>query len=533
MKKAIYTLAIFAGAMFAASSCVSLDTPPYGSEADVTFWAENEQAAFATLNTCYGRFYSIGHMLESEVGTDDAYGKGVTSQEPMARGSLTTDNSYVKGMWDGYYAGIRTCNELLNNIDRVPAEFVSKELRARYVAEATVIRASHYFELAARWGDVPYTEKVLSVQESKEIARTPYAEVMKHVTDALEGVLAEGALPASYPAGDRGRITSGAAKALLAKVYLFQNNYDKVRTLTQEIMDSHTYDLYPDYEKLFTVDAENNVEIILDVQYSPVSREWNMRSVGFLPPSMGGYCSFGPTQELVDSYIMLNGKGIKEAGSGFDKNNEFANRDPRLKMSIIYDGNSYATRDGDYVIETTNPESRDAYGTTSDVTPTGYYLRKWYDKKEYVSSTTAATINAIIIRYADILLMNAEAHAELGSMDATVWNNTVKKIRERAGFTEAGALNYPSGDVKEIIRNERRCELAFEGHRQKDIIRWRIAEKVLNGYAHGFYTGAASGTDNGYVRLEKREFNAAKHYLWPIPQKERDLNSNLTQNLNW
>lgn len=533
MKKALYTLAICAGAMFAASSCVSLETPPYGSESDATFWTENENAAFATLNSCYTRFYSIGQMLESESGTDNAYGKGVSSQEPVARGSLTTDNSYIKGMWDGFYAGIRTCNELLTNIDRVPESSLSAELRARYIAEARVIRASHYYELASRWGDVPYTEKVLSVNESREIARTPYVEVMHNVTTTLEAVLESNALPASYGAGDRGRITCGAAKALLAKVYLFMGNYEKVRDLTDEIMTSHTYELYPSYEGLFTVDAEYNKEIILDVEYAPVSREWNMRSIGFIPPSMGGYCSFGPTQELVDSYIMLNGKGIKEEGSGFDKNNEFDNRDPRLKMTIIYNGNSYATANGDYVVDTVTPDSRDAYSTTSDVTPTGYYLRKWYDKKSYVSSTTSASINAIIIRYADILLMNAEAHAELGSMNATVWDKTIKPIRQRAGFTEAGALNFPSGNVKEIIRNERRCELAFEGQRQKDIIRWRIAENVLNGYAHGLYTGAAVGTDQGYVKLENRQFDPAKHYLWPIPQKERDLNTNLTQNPNW
>lgn len=533
MKKALYILAVCTSAMYAASSCVSLETPPYGSESDATFWTENEQAAFATLNTCYTRFYSIGQMLESESGTDNAYGKGVSSQEPIARGSLTTDNSYIKGMWDGFYAGIRTCNELLNNIDKVPASVLGADLRARYIAEASVIRASHYYELASRWGDVPYTESVLSVAESKKIARTPYAEVMKHVTDAIEKVLKDEALPASYGAGDCGRITSGAAKALLAKVYLFQGNYEKVRDLTQEIMDTKIYSLYPDYEKLFTVEAEYNSEIILDVEYSEVSREWNMRSIGFIPPSMGGYCSFGPTQELVDSYIMLNGKGIKEAGSGFDRNNEFANRDPRLKMSIIYNENSYATRNGENIIDTVSPESRDAYNTTSDVTPTGYYLRKWYDKKEYVSSTTSASINAIIIRYADILLMNAEAHAELGTMNASVWNNTVRPIRQRAGFTESGALDFPSADVKEVIRNERRCELAFEGQRQKDIIRWRIAEKVLNGYVHGLYTGAAVGTDNGYVRLENRQFDPEKHYLWPVPQKERDLNSNLTQNFKW
>ena len=130
--------------------------------------------------------------------------------------------------------------------------------------------------------------------------------------------------------------------------------------------------------------------------------------------------------------------------------------------------------------------------------------------------------------------MNAEAYAELGQMSETIWNKTIKPIRQRAGFTEASALDYnASADIKEVVRNERRCELAFEGSRYKDIIRWKIAENVLNGNVHGLYTGAAVGTDNGFVVLETRNFDASKHYLWPIPQKDRDINKNLDQNPNW
>lgn len=529
MKKVIYTLALGAGVLFGTASCVSLDTPPYGSESDLTFWTENEQAAFATLNSCYTRFYSIYQLMESEGATDNAYVKGVTSTQYMANGALTTDHSYVKGMWDGFYAGIRLCNELLNNIDKVKS--LSDELRARYIAEATVIRAAHFYELYTRFGDIPYPTTVLSVAESKEISRTPKADVVANIINDLEAVVKSNALPASYGNADHGRITAGAAKAFLAKVYLYEGNYGKVKTLTDEIMASGDYELYPSYEGLFTVEAENCKEIIANVEYAPVTREWNMRDLGIIPPSMGGYCNIAPTQELVDAYIMLNGKGIKEAGSGFDKNNEFANRDPRLAASIIYSGNSYPTEGGATVIDTY--DGRDAYGTTSDVTPTGYYIRKYFDKNTYVSSTTSASINAIIIRYADILLMNAEANAELGTMDATVWNKTIRPIRVRAGFTDAGALDYNATNIKEVIRNERRCELAFEGARFKDIMRWKTAETVLNGKCHGYYTGAAVGTDEGYVIIETRKFNPEKNYLWPIPQKDIDLNKNLTQNPKW
>ena len=132
--------------------------------------------------------------------------------------------------------------------------------------------------------------------------------------------------------------------------------------------------------------------------------------------------------------------------------------------------------------------------------------------------------------------MNAEANAELGQLDASTWGATIRLIRKRAGFTQPSALDFPStsqNELIQIIRNERRSELAMEGLRHKDIMRWKISEQVLNGYCHGIKTGEAIGTDNGYVRVENRQFNAKKHYLWPIPQHERDLNANLTQNSNW
>lgn len=119
-------------------------------------------------------------------------------------------------------------------------------------------------------------------------------------------------------------------------------------------------------------------------------------------------------------------------------------------------------------------------------------------------------------------------------MNATEWNRTIRALRVRAGFTDTNALEFPSSaDLRKIIRQERRSELAFEGLRHKDIIRWKIADQVLNGWAHGIFTGDAVGTDNGFVRVEERTFDAAKHYLWPIPQSERDLNKNLTQNPQW
>jgi hypothetical protein len=528
MKKIFNIVTVCAGVMFTAASCIGLDTPPYDRETDLTYWSEDPASAVAALNSCYTRLTGMSEMLNMEGASDNAYMKGLTETQPIGNGSLSTDNGYVKSIWDGYYAGIRTCNELLTNIDKVPA--LEAGLKARYIAECKTIRAFFYYELYTRFGDIPYTEKVLTVAESETITRTAKAKVVNNIVSDLEDAINSKALPASYTGGDRGRITLGAAQAILAKVHLFEGNFEQVKSLTEDIMESKTYSLFNSYSGLFQIANEYNREVILDVQYTPAFREHDMMYY-FLPPSMGGYSNLAPVQELVDSYIMLNGKAINEAGSGYDASNPFSNRDPRLAATVMYTGNSYKMADGSEVVIDCNG-GRDAYGSTSDVTPTGYYLKKWWDNTYRL--TLQSGLNPILIRYADILLMNAEAYVETTGMTETVWNNTIKLIRQRAGFTEASALDYnASADMKAVVRNERRSELAFEGSRYKDIIRWKIAENVLNGNVHGFYTGATVGTDNGFVILEKRNFDPAKHYFWPIPQKDRDINKNLTQNLNW
>lgn len=253
-----------------------------------------------------------------------------------------------------------------------------------------------------------------------------------------------------------------------------------------------------------------------------------------MPPSLGGYSQLSPLQELVDSYITLDGYSITEApASSYDPSKPFENRDPRLAATIMYTGNSYPLANGSqHVVDSRQGESPDGFGFSSDASATGYYFKKYWDNK--YRSNLYSGLNIILIRYADILLMRAEALVESGGMNAFEWNRTIRPLRVRAGFKSNRALDFPgSSDLRNIIRQERRSELAFEGLRHKDIIRWKIAEQVLNGWTHGIYTGDPIGTDNGFVRVENRNFDSAKHYLWPIPQSERDLNSNLSQNPEW
>lgn len=511
------------------TSCVDLNVTPYDRISDVTYWSKNE-AAVDALNTCYTNLMSADEVLFSDAMSDNAYCK-VGKNQAIGNSSYGTDDGYLESVWSSKYAGIRNCNILLENIDKVPG--LTAELKNRYISESKVIRAYLYFELYSKFGDIPFFTKTISIAESQTIGRTPKADIVTELLTELTDITTNNYLPESYSGKDKGRVTSYAALALKARILLFEGRYAEVKTETDKIIGK--FSLFPSYEGLFYAENENNSEVILDIQYMLNTRE-NSVQYSFLPPSLGGYAALAPLQELVDSYVSADGLPIDKS-TLYSATTPYLNRDPRLAATIIYTGNSYKLADGTLaVINCDKGSSKDGYGFSSDCTPTGYYFKKYFDKN-YRLTVSSSALNTILIRYADILLMNAEAVAETGVLDATTWDATIKPIRVRAGFTNPLALNFPAGsskqDLIDIVRRERRSELAFEGLRHKDIFRWHIAETVLNGYSHGLKTDDIIGVDNGHVRVEKRAFDKAKHYLWAIPQTERDLNKNLSQNPNW
>ncbi len=513
------------------SSCQKLDLQPYDRETDASYWSKPD-AAIKMVNKCYAEMTNAFEIMYADAMTDNAYTKVTNAfNQYIGNGSYATSDNYVAAVWDGRYNGIRNCNLLLNNIDLTPD--LDENLKKRYIGEALFIRAYHYFELYSKFGDVPYFTKVISIKESESIGRTPKADIVKNILDDLNTVINNNYLPASYDAANKGRATRWAAMALKARILLFEGRYPEVKDITQTIMNDGVFLLFPDYEKLFTIANENNSEVIFDIQYMPVSREHNVQ-YHFLPPSLGGYAQLSPLQELVDAYITADGYPISSApATSYNPAHPFDNRDPRLAATIVFTGNYYVKADNNQaVINSSKGANPDGYGFSSNSTATGYYTKKYWDNT--YRANLMSGLNIILIRYADVLLMHAEALAEIGQLDASGWNKTIKLLRQRAGFSNANALNFPAGgNLKEIVRRERRTELALEGLRHKDIIRWKIAENVLNGWAHGLYTGDVTGTDNGFIRVEQRRFDPAKHYLWPIPQKDRDINKNLTQNPNW
>ena len=235
MKTTIKNLILSAVLVVGGASCVDLDTAPYDRETDLTYWEEDPEAAVKALNTCYTYLGNMDEQLYSEAMTDNAYTKQPNDfTQNIGNGSYSTADSYVKQVWDGRYTGIRMCNQLLENIDRVPD--LDPELKKRYIGEAKVLRAYSYYELYTKFGDIPYTTKVLSIKESMSIARTAKATVIANILADLDEVINGNYLPTSYDADNKGRITRWAAMAIKAKIYLFEGNWTQVKNITSTIM---------------------------------------------------------------------------------------------------------------------------------------------------------------------------------------------------------------------------------------------------------------------------------------------------------
>lgn len=538
-----YSAGIASAILILFTSCNKLDLAPTDRFTEANYWTSPEKANMV-LNMAYSQMTNSDYFFSTEALSDNMYeGRGSSNEKAISSGQADASNGRFANEWRNCYEGIKTCHTFLENVDRITG--MDEQLKNRMKAEARFIRAWLFFRLTTWFGDVPLFDHDVNLSESKSISRTPQSEVFAFVRSELDAILVNLPTKEKYTEADKGRITSGAAVALKARTYLYGNDWANVAVNCEKLINSTefgSYSLFSSYEGLFLPENEYNSEVILDLAYVPSLRTWG-NYYDYAPLSVGARVNvLAPTQELVDDYITMNGKTITAAGSGYSETDPYKNRDPRLTATVVYQEFAWKKPDGSiqtiYIKPGTAPNESaavDEYkGQGTNSTSTGYYMRKYYDPTSLASMTSG--LNLILIRYADVLLMYAEAKNELGQMDEAIWNKTIKALRVRAGFSDPEALGYNGTwnklQLQDIIRRERRCELAVEGLRIFDLRRWKTAEVVLNVYPHGAQYGDAA-TDNGYIRLDKRSFNASRDYLWAIPQSEKDINPNLGQNTGY
>lgn len=498
-----------------------LDRNPLDQISNETFW-NNEKDAVAAANGCYSNWWTMDDVLYFDCASDNAYNpfpwEGFQVQASGYASPGDPGSSYMG------YDKITKCNSFLANISR---PVMNETLRKRLTAEVRFLRAWHYFVKVTLYGDVPLVTKVLTIAESN-VSRTPKADVIKFILDELTACSVD--LPNSYSGNDVGRITKGAALSLKARMQIFDGKYADCAATCSQIMGLG-YSLFPDYTGLFKMANEGNSEVILDVQYIP-SLYGNWVLGVLLPNSSGGWCSINPTQALIDDYECIDGKTIQESPL-YNPAEPYKKRDPRLAASIVYPGCLY---EGNYFnpIDVSDPNGD--YYAPYGRSKTGYNVRKYVDTPSDYPDIWDSGMNAMVIRYAEVLLMYAESKIEANAIDNSVYN-AIDAVRQRAGMPKVDRAIYASqAKLRELVRRERRVELAMEGLRWFDICRWKIGDKVMTGMVYGALEGTVSQDDGALnltdkrIEVETRVFDPAKNYLWPIPQSVIDATPAITQN---
>jgi starch-binding outer membrane protein, SusD/RagB family len=477
-----------------------------------------------------------------DAATDDAIASAFNNaSEILSQSRLTAENN-VDDRWAVSYTAIRRANEYLNKEFQIPD--VQLALEKRYWrAEVRFIRALHYFELVKRYGGVPLIgNKVYSADEKITIPRNTFTDCANYIVNECTAI--KDSLRAEpLTTADWGRIPRGAALALKAKTLLYAasplNNptnditkWQAAATAARDVINLAYYQLETSYPNTFL--NRTSREIILAIQRTQTSDLEQLNSpVGYNVAPIAAFGYVSPSQELVDSFPMRNGSSIYAPGSGYDAANPYANRDLRLDATIFYNGMMWLNRP----VETFEG-GKDKPGGIQRQTRTGYYMKKFLGNFATATAYSTQTHNFPLFRYADILLMLAEAQNEAG-VPADAYTQ-LRAIRARAGITAGVGSTYgiPNGlsqaDLRRVIRNERRIEMAFEEQRFWDIRRWKIAENMNAKEIKGM-TIVKTGTTFTYTptTAARLYFTGPKHYVYPIPFSEMLSNSAMVQNTGY
>lgn len=501
----------------------ALETVPTDRLSSDVFWQTNNDARLAS-NACYDKLLNFDPVLFFESLSDIGHRNYYSNDwSVMEKGTADAQATIFYDIWKSLYQGIRTCNNYMANVDRIESD--DPDQLAVYTAEVRTLRAFFYAYLVELYGDAPLVTTPITIAESKELTRTPAAEIFAFIDKELE----EAAVVLPLRQTETGRVTRGAALALKARTALYNGAWETAAKAAKEVMDSGVYSLYPAYAKLFSYEAENSSEVIFDKQF--VKDQYSnqaMNLFGVRSLSQGGL-NVAPTRALVDAYEMQNGKLIGEEGSGYDPRNPYAGRDPRLGFTVFVPG---CTLPGG---TTYNPLP--GSGTADDYTQylastTGFGFAK-YVNAEDIATPSNCGINLIYIRYAEVLLTYAEAKIEMNSIDASV----LEAINQVRGRSDVGmpfvAAGLSQEDMREKVRHERLVELALEGQRYFDVKRWKIGEKVCNTPILCIsYIDDKGELVYGQDAVNPKRWNSREYY-WAIPYNEILMNPHLTQNDGW
>ena len=563
MKNQLITF--MAGLSLAFTSCVDMDMVPK-SQGNSESWYTTE----TELKMAVNEFYILGYWKmdspESMEQYSDNFTYRNTNRKTLLDGTLNGQTYEVYHLWQQSYKLIARANSLLEGVERARNAGLSEEVINQYEGEAYFARACKYADLIFYWGDVPYLDKYMTITEAERMGRKPKAELIPLVYEDFDKAIEY--LPVSY-GSEAEHFTKGAAYAMKARFALYMSDWE----IAADCMDLGIYSLEADFSKLFLQSTKSNPEKIFVIPRSianeVVLTPWIVKNE--LPRNAGGYGSDNPSWDLLAAFLCTDGLPIDESPL-FDPRNPFKNRDPRCAQTIVefetaHCGFEYNPRpDAKEVMNYSTGKkqsNQDSRAVQQYASYNGLLWKKCIDAS-WTENGQQVESDQIFMRYADVLLMYAEAKIELNEIDNSVLN-AINSVRARAyGVDAANVAMYPAvtttdqTELRKTVRIERRMELANEGLRYMDLIRWKLASKALNSYnyimlapddlqnnivAKGlwFWPSTPLIDDDGLADFSTM-YNAGqiavgakrvfpdRQYLWPIPTHDMELCPNLGNN---
>lgn len=498
--------------------------------------------------------------------TDDAeytYSGATQKAVILYAGTLSPVNFPFTDFWNTPYTNIRRVNLYLSKLPTTP---LSPAMQSRTTLEARFLRVWYYFHLVRAFGGVPLIgDKVFGINDIIDLPRSTYEECVEYMVSELDNVAA--GIPEEYAEQDYGRATRGACLALKSRILLYAasplfnggaiekaqgdlrkivsypaydvSRWQKAADAAQAVISSGYYSLYVDNTTapgygFYNVFLKRVNDELIFARLRPANKDFESF---YNPPTRGGNNYHWPTHNLAEAFPMKNGKSITDATSGYSAANPYNNRDPRFGYTITYNGSLYyrASAGAQQPVYTYVNAAQDGFGIR---TTTGYYVRKMCDANTSAGGGANTERGWVLMRYAEVLLNYAEAVNETGHPELAY--PKLIELRQRAGI-EPGADNQyglaPNMTVEQmrtLIQNERRIELAFEEHRFWDMRRWKIGVAVGNGYNKCMKITNNSGTYTYEVVNSIRTHNFREEmYLFPIMQSEISKMPSMIQNPGW
>lgn len=546
MSKIPLTIITAATSLLLLTNCTKvgtyLDRDPVGGLSETQVFGNYNQTE-RYIAGLYGKMHNRSEWWPSAEGDNKTFSYAAASDEAtcsviypdgpqvFTQGAVNAANNPLE-RWVDLYSSIRAVNLFFEkNHLLVPENIVQDNGKKRMIGEAYFLRAYYYMELFKRYGGVPLVDRVLSVAEELNLTRNTASETAAFI--AADCDRAAENLPPTYSSIDLGRATRGAALMLKARAYLFNASllhnpqqdaakWQQAANAAKAVIDLNQYAVDADYGGLFHKRVARNIIFQSNLNMTT----WV--HFNFIP-SLGGQARVQPLQNLVDAYEMqASGLPIEEDPTYDGINTPYIGRDPRFYLSIIYDGSNFKGKTVKTYLGATGGDDTQRWGGDRR-TQTGYYLRKTLDESGSITPNFVVGDHFwVFMRYEETLLMYAEAMNEyLSAPDESVYT-AVNAVRERIGMPALPA-GLTKEQMRKRVRNERRVELAFEGHRFWDIRRWRIGMETMTLARGVIIDGSVSPHKHWNNDIEARVYRPAFD-LFPIPQSELNKSSALVQN---